>query len=104
MGGTIESESTDGWGCRVSATLPLDLPVLATGGAAADALAGLGAREIEVLEHLVAGRRNRVIAERLGVSESTIKFHVASLMRKLDVSTRGEAAALGAEAGVKAAG
>ncbi|MFD6857829.1 LuxR C-terminal-related transcriptional regulator [Rhodococcus sp. NPDC060090] len=104
MGGTIESESTDGWGCRVSATLPLDLPIPATGGAAADALAGLGAREIEVLEHLVAGRRNRVIAERLGVSESTVKFHVASLMRKLDVSTRGEAAALGAEAGVKAAG
>ncbi len=45
-----------------------------------------------------------MIAERLGVSESTVKFHVASLMRKLDVSTRGEAAALGAEAGVKAAG
>ncbi len=39
-------------GCRVSATLPLDLPVLATGAAAADALVGLGAREIEVLEHL----------------------------------------------------
>lgn len=103
LGGVIETESTPGWGSRVSVRLPLDLPAVPADGAAADALAALGAREIEVLEHLVAGRRNRVIAERLGVSESTVKFHVAGILRKLGVGTRGEAAALGAEAGVRAA-
>ncbi|WP_241385872.1 LuxR C-terminal-related transcriptional regulator [Rhodococcus sp. CH91] len=103
LGGGIESESTPGWGTRVAVSFPLDLPVAATDGPALDALAALGPREIEVLEHLVAGRRNRVIAERLGVSESTVKFHVAGVLRKLGVSTRGEAAALGAEAGIRAA-
>lgn len=103
LGGTIEAESTPGWGCRVTARLPLDLPLASTDGPSLDALAALGSREVQVLEHLVAGRRNRVIAERLGVSESTVKFHVAGVMRKLGVSTRGEAAALGAEAGIRAA-
>ncbi|OOL28707.1 hypothetical protein GQ85_30690 [Rhodococcus rhodochrous] len=80
------------------------MPAPVAGSPALEALAVLAPREVEVLEHLVAGRRNRVIAERLGVSESTVKFHVASVLRKLGVSTRGEAAALGAEAGIKAAG
>ncbi|UYP17690.1 LuxR C-terminal-related transcriptional regulator [Rhodococcus sp. Z13] len=103
LGGGIESEATPGWGTRVSVTFPLDLLPVSADGPALDALAALGPREIEVLEHLVAGRRNRAIAERLGVSESTVKFHVASVLRKLGVSTRGEAAALGAEAGIRAA-
>lgn len=100
LGGTYESESTTGWGSRLAATLPLDHSETGEGS---HALSVLGPREIEVLEHLVAGRRNRVIAERLQVSESTVKFHVAAVLRKLDVGTRGEAAAVAAEAGVKAA-
>ncbi|WP_435531025.1 LuxR C-terminal-related transcriptional regulator [Rhodococcus spelaei] len=100
LGGTLESESTVGWGSSLRSVLPLDLPVVAPNR---PALAALGPREAEVLEHLVAGRRNRVIAERLRVSESTVKFHVAGVLRKLEVATRGEAAAVGAEAGVKAA-
>ncbi|MGW4480812.1 LuxR C-terminal-related transcriptional regulator [Rhodococcus triatomae] len=100
LGGTYESESTPGWGSRLSATLPLDSAETAEGR---HTLSVLGPREIEVLEHLVAGRRNRVIAERLRVSESTVKFHVAAVLRKLQVGTRGEAAALASEAGVRAA-
>lgn len=100
LGGTVESESTPGWGSRLSAVLPLDHSGPVDAG---HTLSGLGPREVEVLEHLVAGRRNRVIAERLQVSESTVKFHVASVLRKLDVATRGEAAAVAAEAGVRAA-
>ncbi|CRK49281.1 LuxR family transcriptional regulator [Rhodococcus sp. RD6.2] len=100
LGGTYESESTPGWGSRLSATLPLDHT---EAGEGRHALSVLGPREVEVLEHLVAGRRNRVIAERLQVSESTVKFHVAAVLRKLEVGTRGEAAALASEAGVKAA-
>ncbi|GAA3152587.1 hypothetical protein GCM10020255_032140 [Rhodococcus baikonurensis] len=74
---------------------PLDAPVALPNR---DVLTELAPREFEVLEHLVAGRRNKAISERLGVSESTIKFHVAGVLRKLGVESRGAAAAAGAEA------
>ncbi|QCQ92469.1 LuxR C-terminal-related transcriptional regulator [Rhodococcus sp. SGAir0479] len=99
LDGTLTTESTSGWGSRVVASLPLQPP--STTPPSHHALADLGRRELEVLGHLVAGRRNRTIAERLGVSESTVKFHVAGVLRKLDVATRAEAAALGGEAGVR---
>ena len=102
LGGVIDTEATAGWGCRVSVRLPLDLPSPTAEGPALDALSALGSREVEVLGHLVAGRRNRAIAESLGVTEATVKFHVANVLKKLGVSSRGEAAALGSEAGVKA--
>ena len=56
----------------------------------------------EVLAHLAVGKRNAAIADELGISQSTIKFHVASLLRKLDVANRGEAAAMGIRAGIVA--
>ncbi|PTR31047.1 LuxR family transcriptional regulator [Rhodococcus sp. OK519] len=98
LSGTVEIEATDGWGTRVVAVLPAHAPSTPTSH---HALADLAPREAEVLGHLVAGRRNRAIAERLGVSESTVKFHVAGVLRKLDVATRAEAAALGGEAGIR---
>ena len=49
-------------------------------------------RERAVLELLVAGHSNQEIADRLHVSTNTIKTHVASLYRKLDVSRRTQAA------------
>lgn len=101
LDGTLTTESTPGWGSRVVATLPLHTP--STAPPSHHALADLGPREVEVLSHLVAGRRNRAIAERLGVSESTVKFHVAGVLRKLDVATRAEAAALAGEAGIRPA-
>ncbi len=54
----------------------------------------LTAREREVLDVLVTGATNRVIAERLFISEKTVSVHVTNLMAKLGVSHRGEAAAL----------
>lgn len=50
-------------------------------------------RELEVLQLLARGLTNRQAAERLGVSEHTIKFHVAALLGKLDAQTRAEAVA-----------
>ena len=47
-------------------------------------------REREVLELVAEGLSNRAIAERLGNSEHTVKFHVSSLLGKLGAATRAE--------------
>lgn len=46
-------------------------------------LAALTPREREVFEHVVAGRLNKLIADRLGVSEQTVKVHRARVMDKM---------------------
>ena len=61
---------------------------------------GLTAREREVLEHVAAGETNRQIAEALFISVKTAGVHVSSILRKLDASTRGEAAAVAHRAGL----
>jgi len=50
-------------------------------------------REHEVLQLLAQGMTNRRMAERLAVSEHTVKFHVAALLGKLGARTRAEAVA-----------
>ncbi len=67
------------------------------------ALAGLGRsdpsnpfpqltpREFEVLAHLAAGKSNKEIAEKLGISPNTVKTQVASLYQKLEVQRRTQA-------------
>jgi DNA-binding NarL/FixJ family response regulator len=87
-----------GWGADVSVALPLDPPAQPAGDVAEWNLA---ARELEVLQHLAAGRRNRAIASALNISENTVKFHVRNLFRKLDVRSRTEAIALAHSHGVR---
>jgi DNA-binding NarL/FixJ family response regulator len=57
-------------------------------------------REREVLELLGQGLSNRQIAERLGISEHTAKFHVASVAGKLGASSRTEAVSRGVRRGL----
>jgi two-component system, NarL family, response regulator LiaR len=57
-------------------------------------------REREVLSLLVEGRTNPEIAEILVVTKSTIKFHVSSILHKLQVSTRTEAVAKALQEGL----
>ncbi|WP_052850418.1 LuxR C-terminal-related transcriptional regulator [Streptomyces avicenniae] len=90
LGGTLAVDAARGWGSTVTATLPLGasapLPV--------HPLDALNPRESQVLDHLTRGHRNRRIAEELGISEHTVKFHVRNILEKLSVGSRGEAAAL----------
>ncbi|MFE5029331.1 LuxR C-terminal-related transcriptional regulator [Streptomyces sp. NPDC056656] len=90
LGGRLDVDAVPGWGTTVTATVPLTAPR----AAAAHPLADLGPRELEVLSHLARGHRNRVIAQDLHISESTVKFHVANILSKLEVGSRGEAAAM----------
>lgn len=50
-------------------------------------------REIEVLELVTAGLRNKEIAARLGISENTAKFHLRNILEKLHAESRTELAA-----------
>lgn len=61
---------------------------------------GLSQRESEVLALMVSGLSNRAIAQRLVVGEETVKSHVSSIYRKLDVSDRAQAIALALREGL----
>jgi DNA-binding CsgD family transcriptional regulator len=65
-----------------------------------DADAGLTPREIEVLALLAEGASNKLIATRLGISVHTAKFHVGSLLEKLDATGRTDAIAHAVRLGV----
>jgi len=90
LNGQLSLEATAGWGTEMSVVMPLDPP---TALAAAPPAWDLAPREVEVLGLLIAGQRNREIAVKLGISENTVKFHVAKIFRKLGVTTRAEATA-----------
>lgn len=96
--GHLQIDVMPGWGADVFVTLPLDLPARPAGDVAEWNLA---ARELEVLQHLVSGERNRTIASLLGISENTVKFHVRNLFKKLDVGSRTEAIALAHSNGLR---
>ena len=57
-------------------------------------------REIEVLGMLAEGLGNKAIAWRLTISEHTVKFHVGSILAKLNASSRTEAVTLGIRQGL----
>ncbi len=68
--------------------------------AASDSEAALTPREQEVLALLAEGASNKAIARRLGISVHTAKFHVGSLLDKLDATGRTDAVIHAARIGV----
>ena len=72
----------------------------AVAAASAEADNALTARELEVLALLAEGASNKVIARRLGISVHTAKFHVGSLIDKLDAISRTDVVAHAARLGV----
>jgi two-component system, NarL family, nitrate/nitrite response regulator NarL len=67
------------------------VPLSPNHGDAAELEEPLSDREREVLDAMVEGLSNKLIAHRLGISEHTVKTHVASILAKLGVSSRTEA-------------
>jgi len=61
---------------------------------------GLTPRELDVLEHIVSGRSNKEIAADLDVSEATVKSHVNSLLGKMGVTDRTQAATAAIRRGI----
>jgi DNA-binding NarL/FixJ family response regulator len=57
-------------------------------------------REIDVLRHVSGGNRNRDIAERLFISEETVKVHLKHIMEKLGANDRTQAVAIAARRGI----
>jgi DNA-binding NarL/FixJ family response regulator len=60
----------------------------------------LTAREIEVLQQIAGGNRNRDIAEKLFITEETVKVHIKHIMEKLTASDRTQAVAIGVRRGI----
>ena len=89
LDGSFSVQATPGWGSQLDIVLPLD--------SAAPAILpqadGLTDREREVLALLAQGWRNRAIGLELTISENTVKFHVANVLRKTGTASRAELAA-----------
>jgi DNA-binding NarL/FixJ family response regulator len=62
--------------------------------------AGITARELDVLRLVAEGHRNRDVAERLSISEETVKVHVRRIMSKLGAQDRTQAVAISLRRGI----
>lgn len=81
----------------------LDRPTAAASIPVAARVSGaetLTPRELQVLQLLAQGLPNKGIAQRLGISENTVKYHVASVCARLGAGSRTEAVTLGARRGL----
>jgi two-component system nitrate/nitrite response regulator NarL len=63
-------------------------------------LSDLTPREQEILRHLAEGQSNKGIARALDITDGTVKLHVKSILRKLGVRSRVEAAVIAVEHGL----
>jgi DNA-binding NarL/FixJ family response regulator len=120
---TDAARQSDVWPSRLRAILPHNAPAVEIVAAVQAVAAGfvllrpeeaartflpratagadsLTPRELEVLQMIAAGESNKRIAWRLGISEHTVKFHVASILSKLAAGSRAEAVTVGIRRGL----
>ena len=95
------SRAQDGVDAVITASPPKqDAGVVAERTAPVDPIEHLTPRETQVLALLAEGLSNKGIAERLAISDQTVKFHVASIMGKLGTSNRVETVRLAVRRGL----
>jgi NarL family two-component system response regulator YdfI len=75
-------------------------PSSARSAGASGTAAPLSERELQVLDGVVRGERNRQIAGRLGIAERTVKAHLASIFNKLGVDSRAAAVSVALQRGL----
>jgi len=83
-----------------SAVRPARPQTLVTTPATPSLLGSLSPREREILRGIARGASNKEIGRELGIAETTVKIHVQHVLRKLDVSSRVQAAVLATENGL----
>jgi DNA-binding NarL/FixJ family response regulator len=89
--------------CGMAVVDPRELETLLASNASAPVVAEthmLTARELEVLRMMAEGAANKTIAWKLGISDHTVKFHVASILGKLKAASRTEAVTIGVRKGL----
>lgn len=98
LNGRMSVDVMPGWGADVAVAIPLDPPARQMADVSEWKL---GDRELEVLQLLAAGQRNRMIAAKLHISENTVKFHLRNIFRKMGASSRTEAIAMAHSKGLR---
>ncbi len=96
-GGGSVAASVSASGTTVAADAPPADPARA---APRSRLSQLSPREHEILRAVARGASNKEIARDLGIAETTVKIHVQHVLRKLDVSSRVQAAVIASEHGL----
>jgi DNA-binding NarL/FixJ family response regulator len=81
--------------------VPVEASSLIIPAALESTIESLTPREMEILEMLAEGLSDKKIAERLRISEHTAKFHVNSILGKLDAGTRTQAVMRGLRSGLR---
>jgi DNA-binding NarL/FixJ family response regulator len=66
--------------------------VITSGDELQEAFVPLSPREMEIIRYITRGLSNKMIAHQLGISHQTVKNHMTSILRKLDVEDRTQAA------------
>lgn len=83
-----------------NAARPVVPQTSATAPTTSSLLGSLSPREREILRGIARGASNKEIGRELGIAETTVKIHVQHVLRKLDVSSRVQAAVLATENGL----
>jgi DNA-binding NarL/FixJ family response regulator len=90
-------------GVASTAQLDNETPVLSSRNNLSPTEYGLTGRQSEVLGLMSKGRSNREIALQLGLSEGTVKLHVAAIFKSLGVNSRAQAIVMASRHGIKSA-